>query len=228
MERDTPGEAGGESRRKHLARAINEGQETKARVSTTFEFSSKELTQTQPKRMPRKLAHTTQILYATSGKGSTSSTLYSLESGGNGLPDLTNKWSEIGPVTVNGAGITLNGLAFDPSTGALYGNINESGGLVLIDTETGNATPVGPPYSGSGIPTNLAINSNGEVYAWLEGSGLDCLVSINKGNGAVSGCIGLTLASSSHTLSFDDNDVLHFVNGNGKHYTIVRPQANEL
>jgi len=85
---------------------------------------------------------------------------------------------------------TINGLAFDPLNGNLYGygNFHGSGGssagLVQINTTTGQATVIGIG-SGSQLSqvSSLAFNSAGTLFAKYNPSGLDTLATINVTTG---------------------------------------------
>jgi hypothetical protein len=84
----------------------------------------------------------------------------------------------------------LNGLAFQPATGTLYGTTspdspNSGNSLVTINPATGQVTVIGP--SGTGFPyTNIAFALNGTLYGWLVSAGgaTASLATINLTTGA--------------------------------------------
>ncbi len=86
----------------------------------------------------------------------------------------------------------VNGLAFQPPTGILYGTTspdspNSGNSLVTINPATGQVTVIGP--SGTSYPyTNIAFAANGTLYGWLISSNAGAteqgLASINLTTGA--------------------------------------------
>jgi hypothetical protein len=82
----------------------------------------------------------------------------------------------------------LNGLAFQPATGTLYGTTspdspNSGNSLVTVNPTTGQVTVIGP--SGTGYPyTNIAFAPNGTLYGWLVSGATASLATINLTTGA--------------------------------------------
>lgn len=69
---------------------------------------------------------------------------------------------------VGDIGFTLNSIAFDPTTGILYGSTtgwNEGyNGLITIDSSTGAGTAVGTGVGLRNALRSLAFKSNGELF----------------------------------------------------------------
>ncbi len=123
---------------------------------------------------------------------------------------------------IGDVGYALSGMAYDPTTGKLYGTTSEgdsnfANGLIEIDIETGAGTPIG---SGAGLMVNLpAIDSVGNAFAWTEDH--DALVTLDlaAGTATVVGNSGMGTARGG--MAFDGNDVLYYLNGaNSTLYTI--------
>jgi len=123
------------------------------------------------------------VLYgATGGAGG----LYTIDPT-NGTPTLIHAF-----VGASNASLTygVNGLAFQPSTGTLYGTTSpdspsSGNSLVTINPTTGQVTVIGP--SGTGRPyTNIAFAPNGTLYGWLvaPGAATASLATINLTTGA--------------------------------------------
>ncbi|MDP2433554.1 MAG: Ig-like domain-containing protein [Pseudomonadota bacterium] len=151
------------------------------------------------------------MLLGTLGRGGTPSTLVELDPG-NGAVLRT-----IGPV-----GYAINGLEYAAGSGILYGTVSDNdanapGYLVSIDLVTGAGTPIG---SGADVGTLLNVTSDsvGNLYAWTESG--DDLVTLDPytGLGQVVGNAGLS--TWTHSLAFDADDDLYFVNGDGNFYLL--------
>ncbi len=89
-----------------------------------------------------------------------------------------------------GAARQIAGLAFDPTTGVLYGSTGGSGITVLLDilytinTATGVATAVGPNGLGNSTP-DIFFDGDGQLFGSKGGgSAFGNLIAINKGTGA--------------------------------------------
>lgn len=115
-------------------------------------------------------------------------TLYSAQ-GGSAASDLYTVDPATGATTsVGPTGHALTGLAFDPSTGTLYGSTSVQSplhprSLVTIDKTTGVTTLVGAYGLGSGTSmADLAFDSAGNLYGY--GTTGRKLYSINKATGA--------------------------------------------
>jgi hypothetical protein len=84
----------------------------------------------------------------------------------------------------------VTGLAFDPSSGLLYGSTNNQSptapsSLILINPTTALATLVGSYGTPNQTMADLTFRPDGTLYGWLEAS-TDSLFTINKLTGAVS------------------------------------------
>jgi hypothetical protein len=115
----------------------------------------------------------TAVLYAARGAAATTSDLYTVD-------PVTAATTSIGPT---GFGIT--GLAFDPTTGILYGSTNANStahpkSLITIDPATGAGTFVGS-FGGKTIP-DIAFKSDGTLYGWSNADNKIC--TIDKATGA--------------------------------------------
>jgi len=96
-----------------------------------------------------------------------------------------------GTMTLIGGGNTgLNGLAYDPTTGNMYGaNSTE---LYTINMSSGNQTLVGP-FNTGGLMIGIAFDGEGTLYG--EDLGTDSLYSISTSTGAATliGPLGINL-----------------------------------
>jgi Ca2+-binding RTX toxin-like protein len=145
-------------------------------------------------------------LYAADGAGGNpTTTLYKVN------PATGAKTVTLGPI-----GFQVTGLAFDPTTGILYGSTtsqdpNEPGSLIRINVATGAGTLVGA--AGTRIITgcdtgtaDITFTTDGTLYGWTECT--DDLVQINKATG-VGTTIGTGTGSAGSGLSADpDNNTL--------------------
>jgi hypothetical protein len=164
--------------------------------------------------------HAAIQLYGTGGAGTSSSVLYDIDKD-------TGVSQVIGPVvTVSGAQITVNGLTCDPTDETfLYGHAsrmspNSPNSLLKINRTTGVATVIGgPPSTCTGALAGIAADNTGQLYSWCEAG--DRLVTIDKITG-VDAFAGAdpNIDTYSHGYAFDDSNVMHFLNGDGRHYTI--------
>jgi hypothetical protein len=108
-----------------------------------------------------------------------------------------------GAVTPIGpTGDAMTGLAFDPTTGQLYGSVggfepNVADGIYRIDTATGQSTLVGT--TGLGGPTpDLHFDLSGQMYGVKGGGvGVNNLITIDKNTGAgtIVGPVGFSAVS---------------------------------
>ncbi|HYD50902.1 MAG TPA: hypothetical protein VEB21_21275 [Terriglobales bacterium] len=136
-----------------------------------------------------------QTLYAANGGGGVLSTLYILD------PTDGAVVSTVGPI-----GFSITGLAYDVTSGTLYGSTgnnpaSDARSLVSIDTTTGAGTLIGP----SGVDTpmaDLTFDPAGTLYGWSGFSGTRGLYSIDPATGAA-------------TLVGSNTGRLTFVDGNG-------------
>jgi hypothetical protein len=113
-------------------------------------------------------------LYAASGSGGISGTLYILD------PTTGGVLTTVGPLlTATGSPVGLTGLAFDPVSGILYGSTanaspNLSAHLVTVDPATALVTDIGDYYGGGGGSTMSDITfdpTTGILYGWQAASG---------------------------------------------------------
>jgi len=116
-------------------------------------------------------------------------------------------------------GYAVNSIAFDPTTGLLYGSTttwNDSGdsfnGLLQIDPSTGAATEIGAFGSDYVSIVGLSFNSSGELFGWHEPVA-DDLVSIDKATGAATtvGDAGIPGGTAAEVMAFDNSDTLILV-----------------
>jgi hypothetical protein len=153
-------------------------------------------------------------LFGTQGFGEVSSTLVELDQATGAIVQT------IGPV-----GYIVNGLDYDPVTGKLFGGTSyrdpNFNGLIEIDMSTGAGTPVGAANwgrAGAEAITNITVNSAGQMFGWSEWH--DSLVSIDSTTGVASDVGPSSISTWQYGLSFDSNDVLYLVNGDGVVYTV--------
>lgn len=125
--------------------------------------------------------------------------------------------------TIGDTGFYVTGLAYDYTTGKLFGTTSANdpvfpAGLIEINTTTGAGTPIG---TGTGLiaPATLAINSAGQMFTWSE-PGDDDLAVIDKVTGiaTIVGDSGLNTATLG--LDFDASGTLFLVDGGGDVFTI--------
>lgn len=155
-----------------------------------------------------------QALYGTFGKGEHStSTLVELDQ------DTGEILRFIGQV-----GYTVNGLAWDPTTGKLYASTSSNdpsyNGLIEIDMATGDGTAIGVDgwgFGGASI-TNITVKSSGQMYGWTEEG--DDLVIINKSTGVATVIGNSGLSTWANGLDFTWNNTLKMMNGDGRYYYI--------
>ena len=87
----------------------------------------------------------------------------------------------------------LIGLAFDPTTGLLYGSSGGNSavkkGFFRIDTATGEATLIGPAVQYPKPLVDLTFAPDGTLYGWMAGA-----------VGNVSSLVTIELSDGSHTL----------------------------
>ncbi len=109
---------------------------------------------------------------------------------------------------IGGGGVGLNGLAYDVTTGKMYGASSKD--LYAINMSNGEQTLIGP-FNG-GLIVGIAFDGNGTLYA--EDIGADCLYSVNPLTGASTligsfgGEINLNYAQD---MAYDiENDILYF------------------
>ena len=116
--------------------------------------------------------------------------------------------------TIGDIGFAVTGLAFDPTTGDLYGvtasgDASGVGFLIKIDVQTGQGTAIGPVFSDCDSPVqDITFTTTGQLFGWTKNcAGDDRLVQINKatGKGTALGASGLA-SSDGNGLSADPDD----------------------
>jgi hypothetical protein len=154
------------------------------------------------------------ILLGTTGAGSNPSTLLQLD------PNTGARIKTIGPV-----GFTVNGLAWDPTSGKLYASTSirdrNFHGLITIDPKTGVGTPVNASVfnfglSGADSPVHsITIDFFGNMVGWydefnLDGTptGNDTFVRINKRTGVAKEFPNTGIDTSQNGLSFSEFNLL--------------------
>ena len=127
--------------------------------------------------------------------------------------------------TIGPVGYRVNGLAWDATTGKLYGGTSYGdpnyNGLIEINMTTGAGTPIGAAGWGTagGNPvTNITLNSIGQMYGWTENS--DDLVSIDTTTGIATVVGESGIGTWENGLAFDSSDTLYMFNGGTDVYTI--------
>lgn len=132
--------------------------------------------------------------------------------GGNPVPSTLHRINATtGASTVIGSvGHAINGLAFDPTTGVLYGSTpswdtTAPGQLLTIDLATGAGTLVGGPF-GVAFVSNLTFNDAGELYAFAHHG--DELVRVDKNTGVATVFREEVVGAGANLLAFDNDDVL--------------------
>ena len=128
--------------------------------------------------------------------------------------------------TIGPVGYRVNGLAYDWTTGTLYGGTSYGdptyNGLIEIDMNTGAGTPIGVHrwgLTGTTAITNITVNSSGQMYGWWDPS-QDDLVSINKSTGVATKVGESSLGTFEYGLAFDSSDTLYLFNGWQDVYTV--------
>lgn len=131
-------------------------------------------------------------LYAAKG-GASNSNLYTVN-------PVTGALTSVGPI-----GFAVTGLAFDPSTGTLYGVTSNLSplhprSLITVNTATGAGTFVGS--YGLGTPLgDIAFKSDGTLYGY-GGASAASLYTINKATG-VATLVGTGALGSGRGLAFE-------------------------
>lgn len=143
-------------------------------------------------------------LYGTTVRGN--------EEGGSILHKIDPETGEV-ISTIGSVGYKVNGMAWDETTQTMYATTstndrNFGDGLITIDLNTGEGTPVG---TGAGQKVNVpAVNSSGELFSWTERS--DSLASWDKATGSLTDTGLRDLSTGGQSLAFDNNDVLYLLN----------------
>ena len=153
------------------------------------------------------------------------STLYMIQED-YALRDILLKYedgtlTEVGPIGFR----DVRGLAFDGTTGILYGVSRDSSRLITIDPDTGAGTVVGTDYflpPGSNT-AEISVSAGGELFGQghlYDQTAVDTLLAVDKATGVATtvGSFGLDLLFG---LAFDHADgALYGTNYDGDLYTI--------
>ncbi|MGE5102380.1 MAG: hypothetical protein ACM3SX_20535 [Deltaproteobacteria bacterium] len=119
-------------------------------------------------------------------------------------------------------GYRVNGLAFDPTSGKLYGGTSPRDpnfiGLIEIDITTGAGTRVGTGWSNVSHVAAITVNPGGQMYGWTEDG--DDLVSINKTTGVATIVGDSGIGTGDHGLSFNSAGELYLVLYRGLAYRV--------
>jgi len=138
-------------------------------------------------------------LYGATGSGGVLSVLYTIDK-------ATGAGTAIGPI-----GFNVSGIAFDPTTGILYGlsGNREAGApeLITINPTTGAGTLVGTVTAIPGGYADITFDAAGQLYGFNE-PGCDCLVRIDKATAAVT-FVGPTTPSATSGLAFSNAGTLY-------------------
>jgi hypothetical protein len=168
-------------------------------------------------------------LFATSGAGSSPSTLYELD------PATGATLRKIGPINFD----EVVSIDFHPITGVLYGISNSNRELITIDTETGAgsfvATITGSMAANSATKSpDMTFDSFGTLYTWSERNPDnlnvividEIMIDLETGDFVVdsfevgdNGLSGLT-ATYQSGLDVDSHDTIYFKDGSGDVYTV--------
>jgi hypothetical protein len=157
-------------------------------------------------------AEAVTALYGTFGKGEYSTST---------LVEINQNTGEIIRF-IGQVGFTVNGLAWDPTTGKLYASTSTQdpsyNGLIEIDLATGAGTQIGVDGWGFGSAaiTNITVNSSGQMYGWTENG--DDLVSINKATGIATVIGNSGIGTWANGLAFNIYGTLFMINGDGRCY----------
>lgn len=119
------------------------------------------------------------------------STMYGATSSGHGElyilnPATGSPIQDIGALNdVTGLNYSVTGLAFDPSSGVLYGSTGGASGtqLLTINPATALVSVVGAFNAGSATMTDISFDQSGKLWG-ITSSGGAKLASINKATGA--------------------------------------------
>ena len=151
-----------------------------------------------------------QVLYGADGEGGNLANLYVLN------PATGAIVSTIGPI-----GFSVTGLAFQPSTGVLYGTTGAAVGtpsLIRINTTTGAGTLIGP--NGTGPVADITFRADGTLFGWTQASFDLVTVNLVTGTATVVGDAGISTNGSG--IAFSPAGILFFAgsNSNGALRTI--------
>jgi len=115
---------------------------------------------------------------------------------------------DIGPI-----GFAITALAFDPTTGILYGGSGAfspsppARSIVTIDPTTGAGTLIGPEGSGGPL-ADVTFTSDGTLYGW--GEGTDDLHTVNTSTGAATKVAESSTSTFGSGISANSANILYF------------------
>lgn len=137
-------------------------------------------------------------LYAATGSNGVNGNLFTVNPA-SGASTL------VGPILVGALPVSLTGLAVHPTTGILYGSVNNSSpnlanNLITINRTTGAATVVGP--MGTTVP-DIAFNAAGTLFGWHRGSNSLATISLVTGTATSLGASGLAAFSRGGGLAIN-------------------------
>jgi hypothetical protein len=145
-------------------------------------------------------------------------TLYAAKAGPSTTSDLYTVDPTTGAMTSVGAiGYAVTGLAFDPTTGILYGSTSGNSAanphsIITIDPLTGAGTLVGDLGLGAGHnAADIAFNAAGDLFGWDSHgntSSTQGLLAINKATGAGTHIGSPGIITNGDAMDFDLSDVL--------------------
>jgi len=144
-----------------------------------------------------------QGLYAVSGAGNATSVLYRLD------PTNGSVLQTIGATGFN----HVTALAFDPTSGALYGHVSDTRGsgttdLISINPLTGAGSIIGS--TGQQVP-DMSFNPSGQLYSWSESG--DVLESIDKTTGVATQIGSNNVGTSNTGFAFNSTGTLYLKPG---------------
>ena len=115
---------------------------------------------------------------------------------------------------IGNIGYAVNSIAFDPTTGLMYGSTTtwsgDFNGLLLIDPATGAATEIGAFGAEFTSILGLSFNSLGELFGWHD-PGADDPVRIDKTTGAATTVGASGIGTAQQVMAFDNSDQLILV-----------------
>jgi|GEM_PF-2294641 len=155
-----------------------------------------------------------------------SDSLYGVSLNGyyNGIPGSSSLYV-IDEVTGAGTligdiGYAVNSIAFDPTTGLMYGSTTSwSGtfnGLLQIDPSTGAARVIGAFGDSFWSILGLSFNSSGELFGWHDPDADDPVI-IDKATGAATTIGEAGISTGGQVLAFDNSDALTLVQSSSQY-----------
>ena len=111
---------------------------------------------------------------------------------------------------IGGGGVSCNSLAWDPVNNRLYGTSGTS--LIEYDPDTGEQTTIGSHFQSGKTMIALAIDSEGECYAWdvlFSGSSTLFWIDLESGQAYEVGSLGMTLTYAQDGDFCKEDDILY-------------------